>query len=57
MRWQLPLWQKTATDRNGPDGLDEDSFQREDEIIRLTDKDIRDGILYFRLLSGNLYMP
>ena len=57
MRGQLPLWQKTATDGNGPDDLDEDSFQCEDEIIRLTDKDIRDGILYFRLLCGNLYMP
>lgn len=44
------LQQKPAADGKGPDGLDEDSFQREDEIIRQTDKDIRDGILYLRLL-------
>ena len=41
---------KPAADGKGPDGLDEDFFQSEDEIIRQTDKDIRDGILYLRFL-------
>lgn len=39
------------------DGLNEDSFQREDKIVRLTDKDIRYGILYLRLPDRSLYMP